>query len=107
MNEFCENFVYCFSYFYIFVVVSVILQRPLNDTDLSDTVLLIKCLIVMCRHFDNISTIANYEYISSTVSIAINIIIAVSHNKINIQTNKPAFKFLCHFACFFFSDIQR
>lgn len=57
------------------------MQRPLSDTDLGETVLLIKCLIVMCRHFDNISTIANYEYISSTVSIAINIVKAVSQNK--------------------------
>lgn len=53
-------------------------QRPLNDSDLTDTTLLIKCLLVMSRHFDNIATIANYEYISSIVAIAINIIIAVS-----------------------------
>lgn len=39
-----------------------------------------RCLIVMCRHFDNINTVANYEYISSVVTISITIVISVSVN---------------------------
>lgn len=50
--------------------------------ELDDTTLLIKCLIVMCRHFENINTIANYEYISSIITLSINIIQLVSIKKI-------------------------
>lgn len=36
----------------------------------------------MCRHFDNINTIAKYEYISSIVAIASNIIAVSGYLKI-------------------------
>lgn len=40
----------------------------------------------MCRHFENINTIANYEYISSSIVIAMNIIISVSWKSEKIIT---------------------
>lgn len=54
------------------------IQKPQSNAELIDTTLLVKCLTVMCRHFDNINTIANYEYISSVVTISITIVISVS-----------------------------
>lgn len=53
-------------------------ECPLNDESLAETTLLLKCLTVICRHFDNIQTVANYQYISCAVTISMNIIIVVS-----------------------------
>lgn len=50
----------------------------------------------MSRHFDNITTLANYEYISSIVAIAINIIIAVSVKCISGTANATKHRFLLH-----------
>lgn len=46
-------------------------QENIPTKQLDDTTLLIKCLTVICRHFDNIESIANYEYISSVILIAV------------------------------------
>lgn len=50
----------------------------LDDEALAETTLLLKCLTVVCRHFDNIQTVANYQYISCAHTISMNIIISVS-----------------------------
>lgn len=53
-------------------------EQPLNDDELSETTLLLKCLTMICRHFENIQTVANYQYISCAVTISFNIIMVVS-----------------------------
>lgn len=50
----------------------------------------------MSRHFDNITTLANYEYISSIVAIAINIIIAVSVKCFSGSANTTKQHFYCN-----------
>lgn len=52
-------------------------QSVVASAQLNESTLLVKCLTVMCRHFDNIGTIANYEYISSVIAIAVNVVQAV------------------------------
>lgn len=52
----------------------------LDDAELAETILLLKCLIVICRHFENIQTVANYQYISCAVQISMNIIVMVGFN---------------------------
>lgn len=91
------NLLFCQFYeiHFIFIFPFLLKQRPLSDSDLADTTLLIKCLIVMCRHFDNINTIANYEYISSTVAISMDIIIGVSFQ----QEQNNALNFNRHIGC--------
>lgn len=54
-------------------------ETPLNDDELAETTLLLKCLTMICRHFDNIQTVANYQYISCAVTISMNIIMVVSN----------------------------
>lgn len=58
-------------------------EQPLSEDELAETTLLLKCLTMICRHFDNIQTVANYQYISCAVTISMNIIMVV---------NKVAFK---------------
>lgn len=53
-------------------------ENPLSDEELAETTLLLKCLTMICRHFDNIQTVANYQYISCCVAISMNIIMVVS-----------------------------
>lgn len=53
-------------------------EKPLSDEELAETTLLLKCLTMICRHFDNIQTVANYQYISCCVAISMNIIMVVS-----------------------------
>lgn len=52
-------------------------ESQLYEDELSETALLLKCLTVICRHFDNIQTVANYQYISCAVTIAMSIIVLV------------------------------
>ncbi|XP_031626139.1 neurobeachin-like protein 1 isoform X2 [Contarinia nasturtii] len=56
-------------------------EAPLNDDELAETTLLLKCLTMICRHFDNIQTVANYQYISCAVTISMNIIIVLFKDK--------------------------
>lgn len=53
----------------------------LKDEALAETTLLLKCLTVVCRHFDNIQTVANYQYIGCALNISMNIIISVSERQ--------------------------
>lgn len=53
----------------------------LSDDELAETTLLLKCLTTICRHFDNIQTVANYQYISDAVIISMDIIMVVSASK--------------------------
>lgn len=55
-------------------------EDALSDDELAETTLLLKCLTMICRHFDNIQTVANYQYISCAVTISMNIIMVVSDN---------------------------
>lgn len=56
-------------------------DSSLDDAELTETTLLLKCLTVICRHFDNIQTVANYQYISCAVAISMNIIVMVRLNR--------------------------
>lgn len=53
-------------------------ERELDADELGETTLLLRCLTVICRHFDNIQTVANYQYISYAVTVAMSIVIVVS-----------------------------
>ena len=65
-------------------------DAPLNDDELTETTLLLKCLTMICRHFDNIQTVANYQYISCAVTISMNIIMVVSQiDSVNMETCLP------------------
>lgn len=68
---------YKILYKYLFNLSFIFSQKTQTNLELVDTTLLVRCLTVMCRHFDNIITVANYEYISSVVTISITIIISV------------------------------
>lgn len=75
----------------------------LDDEKLDETTLLLKCLTVICRHFDNIQTVANYQYISSAVTISENIILMVSHSYGSLKfASRPG----DHKIVFFFSFLQ-
>lgn len=56
---------------------SYLYENGLDDKGLGETTLLLKCLTVVCRHFDNIQVVANYQYISCAHTIAMNIFIGV------------------------------
>lgn len=65
-------------------------DSPLNDDELTETTLLLKCLTMICRHFDNIQTVANYQYISCAVTISMNIIMVVRQiDSVNMETYLP------------------
>lgn len=55
-------------------------DNQLSDNELGETILLLKCLTMICRHFDNIQTVANYQYISDAVVISMEIVMVVSES---------------------------
>lgn len=57
-----------------------------NETVL-EIQLLVQCLTIICRHFDNITTIIKSSYISSCVALINSIIDKVSKKRINIARN--------------------
>lgn len=59
-------------------------DSSLDGAELTETTLLLKCLTVICRHFDNIQTVANYQYISCAVAISMNIIVMVRLNRTDL-----------------------
>lgn len=77
----------------------------LDDKALAETTLLLKCLTVVCRHFDNIQIVANHQYIECALNISMNIIIAVSDSLttiVNILKKKMLkFKQIVKFSSFF------
>ncbi|XP_053679026.1 neurobeachin-like protein 1 [Anopheles nili] len=56
-----------------------------HETWMSENVLLVQCLIVICRHFDNIASVINSSYISSCVAIS-NFII--TRQSTDVQTDE-------------------
>jgi hypothetical protein len=50
------------------------LQKSLNSKSLKEVELLVQCLIIICRNFDNIPFIASCNYVSQTVGIAATVI---------------------------------
>lgn len=44
-------------------------QDALTDEKLFETNMLVECLVIICRHFDNISTVAKYDYIANLIAI--------------------------------------
>lgn len=66
-------------------------EQPLSDDELAETTLLLKCLTMICRHFDNIQTVANYQYISCAVTISMNIIMVVSRKSAIMNLHRRIF----------------
>lgn len=62
-------------------------DASLDDAELAETTLLLKCLTVVCRHFENIQTVANYQYISCAVAISMNIIVMVRLNRTDLYNS--------------------
>uniref|UniRef100_A0A182K234 DUF4704 domain-containing protein n=1 Tax=Anopheles christyi TaxID=43041 RepID=A0A182K234_9DIPT len=45
-------------------------EEGVHDSSMRENVLLVQCLTVICRHFENISAVINSTYISSCIAIA-------------------------------------
>lgn len=97
-----SNIIFSSHFFFVFVP-----QKPQTSTELIDTTLLVRCLIVMCRHFDNINTVANYEYISSVVTISITIVISVSAIYLSLNSLLHFYHFGLFFHFISFQVIQK
>lgn len=50
------------------------LQKSLNSKSLKKVELLVRCLIVICRNFDNIPLIASCDYVNQSVGITATIV---------------------------------
>jgi len=52
----------------------VYFQKSLNSKSLKKAELLVRCLVVICRNFDNIPLIASCDYVKQSVGIAATIV---------------------------------
>jgi hypothetical protein len=50
------------------------LQKSLSSNSLKKVELLVRCLVVMCRNFDNIPFIASCDYVKQSVGITATIV---------------------------------
>ncbi|XP_037907722.1 neurobeachin-like protein 1 isoform X2 [Hermetia illucens] len=54
---------------FIIIARDEIERDALTDEKLFETNMLVECLVIICRHFDNISTVAKYDYIANLIAI--------------------------------------
>lgn len=66
----------CWLYFYEKVRFKI--QGKAETERINEITLLVKCLIIICRHFDNIETIYNLSYIGNCIGVCNHLIQRVS-----------------------------
>lgn len=67
----------CFNNFSI-VTFHFLLQGEISDETIRQIAILVDCLIIVCRHFDNILAVIKYEYKSNLIAILTNVFQQVS-----------------------------
>ncbi|XP_069696226.1 neurobeachin-like protein 1 isoform X2 [Periplaneta americana] len=73
-------------------------KKSLNSESLKKVELLVRCLIVICRNFDNIPLIASCDYVSQAVGIAATIIHRLVEDNADFGEAGPSFfVHFCHF----------
>ena len=56
------------------MVYVVYLQKTLNSKSLKKVELLVRCLVVICRNFDNIPLIASCDYVNQSAGITATVV---------------------------------
>ncbi|XP_055846151.1 neurobeachin-like protein 1 isoform X1 [Episyrphus balteatus] len=72
-------------------------QGELSENSLKEIAILIDCLIIICRHFENILAVIKYEYKSNLIAILGNVFKHASENKKATPATIQVFKSFSHF----------
>lgn len=69
-------FIYCKCFFVGFYFLKI--QGEISEETIRQIAILVDCLIIVCRHFDNILAIIKYEYKSNLIAILTSVFHQVS-----------------------------
>lgn len=74
----------------------------MQEHELTDTALLIKCLIIVCRHFDNIGLIVRSNFISCCIEICQHLLTKTAANRALLSSEVELVKVSCQFLEFLY-----
>lgn len=69
----CVDVHVCFVYIHLYVFINfyfhIFLQGEITNETIRQIAILVDCLIIVCRHFDNILAVIKYEYKPNLIAI--------------------------------------
>lgn len=78
----CVDIHVCFVYIHLYVFINfyfhIFLQGEITNETIRQIAILVDCLIIVCRHFDNILAVIKYEYKPNLIAILTHVFHQVS-----------------------------